>query len=172
MAPERVVVAEILRSRGNRGEVVAESTSDVPGRLETLTEAHVHFPDGSDLPVRIENAWAHQGQWVLKFAGVDSISEAARFRGADLWVPREQRGQLAPGDYFRSDLLGCVLRDAAEGHEIGCVKGFEQYGGPLLLEIEARGHKALIPFVPEICREVNLEDKTICVQLPEGLLEL
>ena len=172
MDADRIVVAEILRSRGNRGEVLAESQTDVPGRLETLKRAHVQLADGTDAAVEIQEAWRHGDHWVFKFAGWNSISEADRFRGSDLWVSREERGQLPEGDYFRSDLRGCLVQDSATGKEIGTVEGFEQYGGPLLMAVSAGGREVLIPFVPEICRNVDLERKTIAVTLPEGLLEL
>jgi 16S rRNA processing protein RimM len=172
LEPDRVVIAEILRSRGNRGEVLAVSQTDVPGRLEALKRTHVRLADGSDITVEIENAWRHGEHWVLKFAGCDSIADAERFRGADVWVSREERGSLPEGEYFRSDLMGCSVQDAATGEEIGTVEGFEQYGGPLLLAVSVSGREVLIPFVPEICRKVDVERKTIAVMLPEGLLEL
>lgn len=167
-----MVVAEILRSRGNRGEVLALSQTDVPGRLETLKRAHLRLPGGADIAVEIENAWQHGDHWVLKFVGCDSITDAEQFRGSDLWVSREERGQLPEGDYFRSDLMGCTVNDLDTGQEIGTVAGFEQYGGPLLLAVAAANREVLIPFVTEICRNVDLERKTIGVTLPEGLLDL
>lgn len=169
---DRIVVAEILRSRGNRGELLAVSQTDVPKRLEMLKRAHVQLADGSDLAVEIENAWPHGDHWVLKFAGCDSITDAERFRGADLWVNREERGVLGEGQYFRSDLMGCAVHDSVTGEEIGTVNGFEQYGGPLLLSVAAGKREVLIPFVPGICGKVDLERRTIGVTLPEGLLEL
>jgi len=81
MNREKVVVAELLRPRGNRGEIFARSTTDVPGRLETLKHAHASLPGNSSVPVAIEDAWRHKDGWVLKLAGVDSINEAERFVG-------------------------------------------------------------------------------------------
>jgi 16S rRNA processing protein RimM len=166
------VVADILRARGNRGEVLANSQTDVPGRLAALKSANVRLADQRDIEVQIESAWSHGEHWVLKFAGVDSISDAEGFCGSELWIPREQRGTLPEGEFFRSDLLGCSITDAAAGQEIGKVEGFQQYGGPLLLELQVKGREVLIPFVPEICRKVDLEAKTIETSLPEGLLDL
>jgi 16S rRNA processing protein RimM len=169
---ERIVVAEILRSRGNRGELLARSQTDIPGRLETLKRAQVHLSDGSDISVDIEEAWPHGEHWVLKFVGCDSITDAERFKGSDLWVSREDRGSLPAGEIFRSDLIGCEVRDLGTDHAIGTVEGFEQYGGPPLLAVSAGGREVLIPFVPEICQRVDLERKTIAVTLPDGLLDL
>jgi 16S rRNA processing protein RimM len=169
---ERVVVAEVLRPRGNRGEVLAKSQTDVPGRLENLKHAVARLPDGSDVPVEIAAAWAQKGDWVLKFAGVDSIDAAERFRRADLWVSLPDRGTLAEGEFFRTDLVGCTVRDASTGRCLGVVAGWQQYGGPPLMEVSVDSREVLIPFVSSICRHIDLAGRTITVELPEGLLDL
>jgi 16S rRNA processing protein RimM len=172
MDRERVVVAEILRPRGNRGEVLAKSQTDVPGRLENLKNAVARLANGSDVPIEIAEAWAHKGEWVLKFAGVDSIDAAERFRRADLWVPLPDRGTLPEGEFFQADLVGCAVTDAATGKCLGSVAGWQQYAGPPLMEVCVDGREVLIPFVSSICRNIDLGTRTITVELPEGLLDL
>jgi 16S rRNA processing protein RimM len=169
---ERVVVAEILRPRGNRGEVLAKSQTDVPGRLENLKRAVARLADGSDVPVEIAAAWAHKGDWVLKFVGIDSIDAAERFRRAELWVSLPNRGTLPEGEFFQTDLVGCTVTDAATGRCLGAVAGWQQYGGPPLMEVSVDGREVLIPFVGSICRRIDLAARTITVEVPEGLLDL
>jgi 16S rRNA processing protein RimM len=152
--------------------LLAVSQTDVPGRLENLKKAGVRLSDGSSVPVEIESAWPHKEFWVLKFAGVDSISAAERFRGADLCVTPGERGALAEGEYFRSDLIGCIVIDAATGQAVGTVAGWQQYGGPSLMQVDCAGREVLIPFVPAICKEVDVAGKRIVADLPQGLLEL
>lgn len=172
MDAERVIIAEVLRPRGNRGEVLARSQTDVPGRLEQLKRAQARLAAGSDVAIEIVKAWVHNGDWILKFAGIDSIDSAEHFRGADIWVPAQERGQLPQGEFFASDLIGCVLVDAANGRELGNVESWQACGGPPLLQVGVDGREVLIPFVPEICREVDLTARRIRVELPEGLLDL
>ena len=172
MDADRVVVADILRARGVRGEVLARSQTDVPGRFQSLKDTQVRLMDGSDLSLQLESAWEHKGDWVLKFRGIDSMDEAERLRGAELWVPREHRGQLTEGEYFQSDLLGCQVVEKCTGRALGIVGGWQQYGGPPLMEVKREEGEVLIPFVPAICQEVDLSARLIRVDLPEGLLEL
>ncbi len=170
MDRDKVVLAEILRPRGIRGEVLARSQTDVPGRIESLKSAHAQLAGGGEVPVEIAAAWRHKEDWVLKFAGVDSIDAAERFRGADLWVPFANRGSLAEGDFFRSDLIGCNVLDST-GARLGEIKGWQQYGGPPLMEVLVDGREVLIPFVSALC-QVDLGRRTIRVDLPQGLLDL
>ena len=164
-------MAEITRPRGNRGELVARSQTDVPGRLERLKRAHALLTDGSDVEVEIEQAWVHKGDWILKFKGVDSIDAAEPFREADLWIPESERGELPEGEFFEADLIGCVVIDRLTGQTLGRVEGFERYGGPPLMELAVAKRKVLVPFVKSLA-QVDLGARTIRLDVPEGLLDL
>jgi 16S rRNA processing protein RimM len=151
--------------------LVARSQTDVPGRLERLKRAHAHLIDGSDVEVEIDQAWVHKDDWILKFVGVDSIGAAERFRGADLWIPENERGELPEGDFFESDLIGCAVINRMTGQTLGRVEGFERYGGRPLMVLTVAERKVLIPFVKSLA-QVGLAARTIHVEVPEGLLDL
>jgi 16S rRNA processing protein RimM len=167
----RVAVADILKPRGIRGELLARSQTDIPDRLETLRKAHAHLANGEDVTVEVEKAWRHREDWVLKFAGVDSIEQADLFRGAELWVPLAERGALPGGEFFQSDLVGLSVVESATARPLGMVEEIAHYGGPPLLVVMYGERELLIPFVPAIC-DVDLPEKLIRVTLPAGLLDL
>ena len=171
MDRSRVVLAEIFRPRGVRGELIARSLTDVPGRLEALKKANVRLASGADREVVLENVWEHKGDWVVKFAGVDSMNAADEFRAADLWVPANERAALPDGEYYQSDLIGCEVVDRNNGRPIGIVEGWQQYGGPPLMEVKFGGRELLIPFLSCEC-QVDLGARVIRMSVPEGLLEL
>jgi ribosomal 30S subunit maturation factor RimM len=56
---------------------------------------------------------------------------------------------------------------------IGTVRGIEDFGGALLLAVEAEdGREILVPFARSICKEIDVAAKVIRADVPEGLLEL
>jgi 16S rRNA processing protein RimM len=166
-SPEEWITLAVLgRIRGNRGELTAVPFSK-PERYENLREVYL-FGDGSQY--RVESAWWHSGVLVFKFAGIDSISDAEALRGAEVRVPRSQRIELEPGEYFQSDLLGCQVVDARTGNPIGQVTALDEGGGAGGLLVV--GRDMLIPFARSICKEIDLESRRITVDLPEGLLDL
>ena len=162
-----VSVAVLGRPRGNRGELTAVSLSSKPERFARLKEVRLV---GDGVAYQVEEVWEHSGALVFKFRGVDSISDAEKLRGAEVQVPQAERVELEPGEYFHSDLIGCEVRERASGRVIGSVTGFEEYGGPPLLEID--GGRMLVPFVKAICVDIEPNVKVIQVDLPEGLEEL
>jgi 16S rRNA processing protein RimM len=159
-----VSVAVLGRTRGNRGELTAESLSSKPERFARLKDVRLL---GETATREVEEVWEHGGVLVFKFRGIDSISDAEKLRGAEVQVPVSERVELEPGEYFHSDLIGCEVRDRLSGRVIGHVTDFEEYGGPPLLEVD--GGKLLIPFVKAICVDIRPQEKLVQVDLPEGL---
>ena len=154
------------RPRGIRGELTAISLSGRPERFARLKQVRL-MGDGSFYEV--EEIWEHAGALIIKFMGIDSMTDAETLRGAEVQVPRSERIELEPDEYFHSDLIGCEVRDRSSGRVIGHVTNFEEYGGPALLEIDSG--RMLIPFVKAICVDIRPEEKLILADLPEGLEE-
>jgi 16S rRNA processing protein RimM len=195
--PRWVLVARILRARGNKGEVAAEILTDFPERLTRLREVFVgQADDGRNEPRRValKTCWLsqnHRGQAVFHFEGVNSISEAEKFRGLEVLLPFEQRVTLPVGQYFVSDLIGssvfenptspsimssspCSLAEAPS--LLGTVRGVqfpgEEISGTPLLEVETSAGELLIPLAVDICTKIDIEARRIDVVLPEGLRDL
>lgn len=166
-----VTVAVLRRPRGNRGEVTAASLSSKPERFARLKSVRLTGEIVGEAAVyQVEQVWGHEGTLIFKFRGVDSISDAERIRGAEVQVPRSERVELDPGEYFLSDLLGCEVQEYGSGRRLGNVTGFEEFGGPPLLELD--GGRLLIPFVKAICVDIRPEERLIRADLPEGLEDL
>jgi 16S rRNA processing protein RimM len=127
--------------------------------------------DNSRRELQIEEFWPHKGDLVLKFAGVDSISDAETLIGCELQVPRSERARLEAGWNYVSDLIGCVVFDA--GREIGKIEDVQFGTGEAPLLIVGTGSKRCeIPYAEAYLKSVDLEHKQIDMELPEGMLEL
>ena len=168
---EFITLARVVKTQGRHGEVAVELHSDVPDRLHQGLRLYALSKDDSRRELKIEDAWPHKDFVVLKFAGVDSISEAEPLIGCELQVPSAERAQLEEGSAYVSDLVGCTLAD--RGKEIGVVSDVRFGAGEAPLLVVGSGKSELeIPFAQEFLVQVNLEAKRIEMNLPEGLLEV
>jgi 16S rRNA processing protein RimM len=161
----RVAIARLLRPRGNKGELAALALTIHPERYQQLTKVDV---GGEEFEV--ERVWYHKDQPVFKFRGVDTISAAERLTGKDVTVPASERFPLPEGEYYFSDLIGCRVVDLATGDLIGEVTGWQEPGGPALLELD--GGRILVPLAKALLPEINVAERVIRASLPEGLVEL
>jgi 16S rRNA processing protein RimM len=168
---EWIALGGIVRSRGNRGEVVVDDLTTGPARFLEVRRVSLLDAGGSVLrELEIENAWSHQGATILKFRGIDTISEAEELRGKMLVIPASSRRTLPEDEFFLDDLIGCEVVEAGGPRQYGRVAAYhEQPGGTGLLELETG---MLIPMAKSICRGINPAERRIEVNLPEGLADL
>jgi 16S rRNA processing protein RimM len=170
-SPSFVTIARIVRPRGKRGEVVADSYTDFPERFSLLQEVWLDFAGRSRIRIALESVWEHKGRPVLKFAGIDSISAAETLVGAWVQVEAADSVPLPEGTYFDHELTGCTVVDLS-GHELGTVFDVLRLSGNHQLVVRGAAGEFMIPATEAICREISIADKRIVVDLPAGLMDL
>jgi 16S rRNA processing protein RimM len=144
--------------------------------------------DGSRRDLQLEEHWFHKGGVVLKFAGVESISDAEQLAGLELQVPCEQRAKLEAGAAYVSEIVGCEVwvMNAGEQQVLGTVVAVQFGSGeaPLLVvrfppaasrkmgSGESGGPEFLVPYAEAFVKSTDFERRRIEMELPEGLLEV
>lgn len=172
MPDDLVVVARVARTRGLRGEVVADLYTDFPERFEGLEQVVAIAPDGSSRSLQIEEHWFHGNRIVFKFTGYDSIDAAKDLAGHQLAVPASERIELPADHFYEWELVDCRV-EALDGKVIGQVREVMHTGGVEILVVAGdAGREFLIPMAHDICVQVDIEGKLIRVDPPEGLLDL
>lgn len=164
----------MVKTQGRRGEVASEILSDIPERF-TIGMRLMALPReavGRRRELELEELWPHKGMLVLKFAGVDSISDAEALVGSELQVPRSERSNLQTGWNYVSDLVGCMVLD--HGKDIGRIEDvqFGAGGAPLLVVRDMKARLLEVPFAEAYLDRVDVQQKQVHMKLPEGLLEV
>jgi len=170
---EFITLARIVKTQGRRGEVAAEIHSDVPERFAAGMKLFaLPKSEGSRREVEIEDLWPHKGLLVLKFCGVDSMSDAELLVGSELQVPSAERAKLESGWNYVSDLIGCTVIDHAR--EIGRIEDVQFGAGeaPLLIVADTTGKKFDVPFAQAYLEGVDVRQRQVRMNLPEGMLEI
>jgi 16S rRNA processing protein RimM len=194
--PEKqwVLVARILRPRGNKGEVVAELLTDFPARFSTLREVYLRKESNEPKPVDLQRFWQdqnHPEMGIFHFAGRSNISEAELLRGYEVLLPFEERVELPTGQYFVTDLIGCTVFELPDATSrlssppcemeeaprvLGTVRDVlfpgENVAGTPVLQVETPRGEVLVPLAEDICTGVDVAARRIDVRLPEGLNDL
>lgn len=174
-AGELVAIARITRTRGLRGELVAELLTDFPERFAGLQRVTALMPDGRRRALVLERHWfqpGHAGQVVLKFAGFETVEAAQALAGCDIAVPESECVALEDGAFYDWQLAGCAV-EGVDGTQIGRVREVMHTGGtPILVVDGAAGREHLLPLAEDICVEIDIQRRRVRVDPPAGLLEL
>jgi 16S rRNA processing protein RimM len=168
---EFITLARVVKTQGRHGEVAVEVHSDIPDRFAEGMKLLALGRTEDRRELEVESFWPHKRLLVLKFRGVDSISDAEALLGSELQVARSQRAQLEQGWNYVSDLVGCSVFD--HGREIGRIEDVQFGAGeaPLLIVADA-SKKFDVPFAEAYLEGVEIERRKVRMKLPEGMLEI
>lgn len=171
-AGDLVVIGEVTRPHGLRGEVRVTPHTDRPERFEGLAECVLWDEASDDRVVRRITRARRLGEAVLlSLAGCDSIEAAAALVGRLVALPRAQALRLPAGQVYPWQLAGCHVV-TEDGGTVGELSGIEPSPAHDLWVVRGAGREHLIPAVAEIVVEVDIDARRVVIRPPEGLLDL
>ena len=162
-------VGQIVNTFGIKGEVKVTAFTDDLDRFDDFKELYIEKKNEL-YTFEIEHVKYHKNMVIIKFKGIDTIEEAEKYRNCYLKIDRKDAKKLPEGTYFIADLIGLpVYTD--EGILLGKVDDIYNNGSSDIYVIkDEMGKQVLLPSIPDVLKEVNLEEEKIIVHIIKGLL--
>ena len=163
-----IPVGYVRRAHGIRGDVV------IRGLLENAEERLVpgSVLDTNEDPHRtltIESVVSSGTDFRVHFVGIEDRNTSETLKGIQLVIDAADRRQLGAGEWWPEDLVGCSAIDvsgATVGEVVEVIFADVQ---DRLVVVRLDGARAEIPFVEALVPLVDVEDRVITLDLPEGL---
>jgi 16S rRNA processing protein RimM len=165
--PRFLVVGEVAKPHGVKGEVIVIPHTDLPERFTWLEEIYVG--ENHPVAVELERVRFHKGRPLLKLSGYDSRDDVEVLRGQLLQVPEDQAIPLKHDEYFLYQLLG-LLVDTIDGKQLGTVVEVIETGANNVFVVQDAQDEILIPDIPEVILEIDFENQRMVVDPLPGLL--
>lgn len=162
-------VGQIVNTFGIKGQVKVVPFTDDVERFEEINEVYIEKKNELQL-FQIEQVNYHKNMVIIKFKGINTIEEAEKYRNCYLKIDRKHAKKLPKDTYFIADLLGLpVYTD--EGKLLGKVDDIYNSGSSDIYVVkDEMGKQVLLPSIPEVLKEIDLENEKITVHIIEGLL--
>ncbi len=171
--PPLVAVGEILHPHGVMGDVRVRPLTDQPReRFSSLSDCYLWEPERDRREACRVVSRRFEGESVfVRLDGIGSPEQARGLRGRLLAVGRADALPPGPGRFYPWEMEGAVV-ETRDGQRLGrFVRAEPSPAQPLW--VIARGEREwLLPAVPEIVVDVDVEGRRIVVDPPEGLVEL
>ena len=158
----------VVGTHGVKGELRVQPWSDSPAFLTDFQTLYLDSRGESRLEV--EKARAHGNLVLLKAAGIDSIAEAEKLRGKTVYLDRRDIG-LEEGRYFIQDLIGCKVKDADTGEELGILSDVSETGANDVWHVKRGGEEYLVPAIPDVIVSVDPDRETIVLRPLKGIFD-
>lgn len=173
-----IIVGDVVRPHGIRGELCIDSYADSPSYFERGALVRLAPPDalerGRDYTVRA--AREHKGRILVTLDGVPDRNAAETMRGLAVCVRREDMPAPEPDEIYLDELVGLRVRlagAAPDAPDLGVIEDVLDSGGAELWSIrDSQGREILFPATPEFVPCVDLEAGFVLIDPPPGLLDL
>ncbi len=166
--PVYLVVGLLRRPHGVRGEIMTEIMTDFPERLKTGAKYYL----GDDhLPVTIRTSRMHKQGILLSFEGINDRDEIGAYRNTYLYVDVNDWPPLPAGEYYDFELIGLEVIVEETGEVLGELVDILETGANDVYVVESdSGQETLLPAIPEVVLDVDLDSAQMKVYLLPGLL--
>jgi len=159
-------IGRLGKAHGIKGEVSFQFDDDVFDR----TDADYLILDIDSILVPFfmeEYRFRSDSLALVKFCDIDTQERASELTGCDVYFPRA----LVEEDDTPTlvSLVGFDLVDAKGNKRIGTITTIDDSTANILFELE---DGRLIPVTDDLITDINTKERTIKMEIPEGLLEL
>jgi 16S rRNA processing protein RimM len=168
--PDWLIVGRVGKPHGIHGDVLVDIDTDFPERLVDGVQFGLGDEGG---PHEFHEAFRvryHKGRWLLSVKALRDRATIESWRGRFLFLPEQALDQLPEGYYYEHHLIGleCVSPD---GDSLGTVTALDPGPAQTRLVVRRDRRDFLVPYVPEIVREVDLDAGRLVLDAPPGLLD-
>lgn len=167
-------VGRIVNTFGIKGEIKVIADTDFPeerfakGEVLTILDG-----DTAVRKVTVEDSRLSKGTYIISFEEIKNINDVEKFKAMWLAIDKKQQQDLDDHEYYYHEIIGLKVR-TTEGNEIGTIKDILGLGSNDVWVIKRNKPKtadALIPYIKDVVKEVNVEDGYVLIELMEGLID-
>lgn len=166
-------VGKIVNTHGIRGEVRVLSNTDFPEERFAKGEALTIFDekDNKVIDLVVKSSRQHKQFYLVVFEGLENINFVEKYKGMTLKVSEDQLFELEENEFYYHEIMGCTVV-SEDGEEIGVVEDIYTPGANDVWGIKRKGKKdALIPYIEDVVKDIDIENKKITIHVMEGLLD-
>lgn len=164
-------IGKITNTHGIKGEVKVKQITDFIERFDEGSIIYVIDHNNNAQPLEIDGFRTQHNNLLIHFKGYDSIEDVEDFKGLLLKIKQEQLTDLPENEFYYYEIIGCTVWTTDED-EIGMIDHILSPGANDVWVVKNAANKeVLIPYIQDVVKEVDVENKRVIIEPMEGLLE-
>lgn len=169
-SPEFVIIGRIIKPHGVRGAVKVEPITEDPKRYVDLDKIFIGTEDQPGEIFEIDRVQFQHKIVILTLKGIESRNLAEALRDSFIHIPADQVLALPDGSTYIFDLIGLNVF-TNKNEYVGTVTNYQEYPANNVFVVEHENHEFLIPDVPDIVEDIDLDAGKVLINPIPGLLE-
>jgi 16S rRNA processing protein RimM len=165
-------IGKIVGTHGLKGVVRVFSYAESVSRFASGLSLHLKDAGGGENVFKIKWAKPHSKVLLLSLEGITNRNEAEALIGSELFISKDLLEEPEEGSYFWFDIIGLSVFSVDDEY-IGRVTSIIETGSNDVYVVTCPAEKetkeVLVPALAMVIKAIDLEKKTMTVDLPEGL---
>ncbi len=172
LEPSFLIVAEVLRPHGVRGEIRVRILTDFPERLQPGKTVYLgrSADQQQAASLTLARVRMQDDYGIFQLEGIDNRNDVEHWRGLFLMIPINEAVPLEEDEFYAYQLIGMTLLNE-NGHVIGEIRDIMETGANDVLVVNSSEYgEILIPDIPGMWVELDFDQGFVTARLPDGLL--
>ena len=165
---EHTWIATIVGVHGIKGAVRARYLTNTP---DYYLKENTLFLEKAGILSALNVLRINQSKnfWIILFEEINSRNDAEYLKGCRLLLPDSRLRPLQYNEFFLHQIIGCSVEDQ-KGQILGEITDILETGANNVYEV-SNGNKAfLVPDVPHVVLELNIETQRMIIDPLPGLI--
>lgn len=163
-------IGKIVNTHGIRGEVKVKRISDFEERFTSGEKVYLET-ETELIPLTIAAHRVHKGFDLIQFEEFNNINDVEKYKGMMLQIKETQLTELTEHEFYYYEIIGCEVF-TLDGELVGKVKEILAPGANDVWVVQRKGKKdALIPYIGQVVKEIDVQNKKVRIEPMEGLLD-
>ena len=159
---------KIVGTHGVKGMLRVQPWSDSGDFLNQFK--FIYTDKNGENRIKVISAKTHGNVVLMALEGVDSIEAAEKLRGSVIYIDRKDIN-LPEDRYFISDLIGCAVKDADTGEDLGVLSDVSETGANDVWHIKRNEKVYLVPAIDDVIVSVDTKNELIVIRPLKGIFD-
>lgn len=163
-------IGKLLKTHGIKGELQLGLDIDNPDDIQYLKVVFIEINKGL-IPYFVENMRIGGQKAIVALRDIPSVEKASWLCGKAVFADEKMLPERDDEGFSPNQLIGFGVTDLNFGY-IGKIEHIVELRGHNLIHIDCNGKEVLVPLRYEIIVAIDMNQKTVQIEAPEGLIEL
>ncbi|MBR7927108.1 ribosome maturation factor RimM [Aerococcaceae bacterium zg-ZUI334] len=167
-------IGRIVNTFGIRGQVKVIADTDFPEeRFKAGSTLYLLKDEQVVETLTVAAAQLHKGTYLVSFENYTNINQVESFKNLWLAIDASQQQPLEDDEFYHHQIIGLDVV-TTDGKMLGKVKEILSLGSNdvwVVKRSKPNLKDALIPYIDDVVKSVNLADNIATIELMEGLID-
>ena len=164
-------LGKITKKFSFRGEVIIFLDTDSPEFYYNIQKIFVNL-NNVLTPFDLSSVIPNKSNRIrVKINGINTENDTKKLINKEIYLPIESLPKTDENSFYYHEIIGYTVLDQ-DSKKVGNITGVNDQSPQHLFQINASGKKILIPINDNLIIKVDKKNKTMRVELPDGILDL